>query len=74
MTDTTLRRRPPRTPVWYGLSSDLVAQRVGVDPAVGLSSAEAASRLATNGPNELPAEKPVPGGDSSWTSTGTTCS
>ena len=60
MTETTLDAAA-ETPVWYGLSSDLVAQRVGVDPAVGLPSAEAASRLATNGPNELPAEKPVPG-------------
>ena len=46
---------------WFALDVDDVAQRLGVDPATGLSSAEAAHRLAQDGPNELPAEKPVPG-------------
>ena len=32
-----------------------------VDPAVGLSSAEAADRLDRDGPNALPVEKAVPG-------------
>ena len=46
---------------WFALGVDDVARRLGVDPATGLSSAEAAARLANDGPNELPAEKPVPG-------------
>ncbi len=46
---------------WFALEVDDVAQRLGVDPAAGLSSVEAAARLAKDGPNELPAEKPVPG-------------
>ena len=36
---------------WYALSPDEVATRVGVDPTTGLSAAEAASRLASVGPN-----------------------
>ena len=36
---------------WYALSPDEVASRVGVDPATGLTAAEAASRLASVGPN-----------------------
>ena len=46
---------------WYALSPDDVAQRLGVDPASGLSAATAAELLKTNGPNALPAEKPPPG-------------
>jgi len=46
---------------WYALSADDTAKQLGVDPAVGLTAAEAASRLAKNGPNALAAEKPVPG-------------
>jgi Ca2+-transporting ATPase len=37
-----------------------VAAAVGVDPATGLSAAAAAQRLADNGPNALPEEKPKP--------------
>lgn len=37
-----------------------VARRLEVDPAVGLSSAEAAGRLERDGPNELRAVPPVP--------------
>src|SRR6478735_11969595 len=48
---------------WYALSSADVAQRLGVDPASGISGAKAAELLRTNGPNALPAEKPPPG----WT-------
>lgn len=46
---------------WYALPADEVTAKLGVDPATGLSSAEAAARLAKNGPNALPAEKPPPG-------------
>jgi Ca2+-transporting ATPase len=38
---------------WYTLSSAEVTSRVGVDPATGLSAAEAASRLASVGPNKF---------------------
>jgi Ca2+-transporting ATPase len=43
---------------WYAADSESVAAELGVDPSAGLTAAEAASRLARNGPNELPAEKP----------------
>jgi Ca2+-transporting ATPase len=46
---------------WYALSSDDVAERLGVDPASGLTVAKAAELLQKNGPNALPAEKSVPG-------------
>jgi P-type Ca2+ transporter type 2C len=36
-----------------GVEASEVAERLGVDVAVGLSTAEAASRLASNGPNKL---------------------
>ena len=42
-------------------SPDDVAERLGVDPAVGLSAAKAAELLQKDGPNALPAEKAVPG-------------
>src|SRR5215204_7132188 len=45
----------------YGQPPEQVATALGVDPAVGLSTAEAAKRLAENGPNALPEEKPKPG-------------
>ena len=37
-----------------------IAKALAVDPASGLSSAEAARRLAADGPNELRAAPPVP--------------
>ncbi|PUB25959.1 calcium-translocating P-type ATPase/potassium/sodium efflux P-type ATPase,TIGR01523 [Promicromonospora sp. AC04] len=40
--------------------ADDVARELGVDPAVGLSDAEAARRLAADGPNELRSRPPVP--------------
>jgi P-type Ca2+ transporter type 2C len=46
---------------WYALSGEDVATKFGVDPAQGLSAAEAARLLAQNGPNALPTEKPKPG-------------
>jgi Ca2+-transporting ATPase len=46
---------------WYALAGDEVAERLGVDPAVGLSAARAAELLERHGPNALPAEPPVPG-------------
>ena len=41
-----------------GVEASEVARRLGVDVAVGLSQAEAASRLQSNGPNKLAAGKP----------------
>jgi P-type Ca2+ transporter type 2C len=46
---------------WYSRSTDTVATALAVDPAVGLTAARAAERLAANGPNALPEEKPKPG-------------
>jgi Ca2+-transporting ATPase len=40
-----------------GVEADEVARRLGVDVAVGLSQAEAASRLQANGPNQLAGAK-----------------
>jgi magnesium-transporting ATPase (P-type) len=41
-------------------AADEVARALGVDPAVGLSAAEAAARLAADGPNELRSKPPIP--------------
>ena len=46
---------------WYALSPSEVAARLGVDPAAGLTAAQAARQLAKDGPNALPEEKPKPG-------------
>ncbi|MCU0504861.1 MAG: HAD-IC family P-type ATPase [Chloroflexi bacterium] len=45
---------------WHQLSPDDVAQRLGVDPAKGLTEAQAADAAGKYGPNALPAEKPEP--------------
>jgi Ca2+-transporting ATPase len=52
---------PTNSVRWYALPPQEVAQRLGVDASAGLSGATAAQRLAQNGPNALPAEKPPPG-------------
>jgi Ca2+-transporting ATPase len=41
---------PPR---WYRIGAAAAAERLGVDPSVGLSGEEAARRLERHGPNEL---------------------
>jgi Ca2+-transporting ATPase len=46
---------------WYDLAAEEVGAELGVDPAVGLSSEEAAELLERHGPNALPAEESVPG-------------
>ncbi len=46
-------------PAW-NLSPQDVTTSLGTDPAQGLSEAEAARRLAANGPNELPGKPPTP--------------
>ena len=45
---------------WYQLAPDEVAKRLGVDPAAGLTAAQAADLAKRFGPNALPAEKPEP--------------
>ncbi len=55
-----LRTRTPDV-TWYALTPADVARALAVDPAVGLTAATAAERLRTQGPNELPEERPVPG-------------
>ncbi len=42
------------------VSAEIVARELAADPTVGLSVAEAARRLATDGFNELRMTKPVP--------------
>ncbi|WP_030272806.1 cation-translocating P-type ATPase [Streptomyces sp. NRRL B-24484] len=47
-------------PSWYTRPPAEVLAAFGVDPAVGLSAAAAAERLAADGPNALPEEEPTP--------------
>jgi Ca2+-transporting ATPase len=46
---------------WYARPPDEVTAALHVDPAVGLTAAQAAELLSANGPNALPEEKPKPG-------------
>ncbi len=46
---------------WYGVAADEVAAKLGVDPAVGLSTQQAGDLLAKHGPNALPVEQEVAG-------------
>ena len=46
------------SPVWHALPVEQVASQLHSDPALGLTDAQAAERLAQHGPNRL-AEKPV---------------
>jgi P-type Ca2+ transporter type 2C len=55
MTDTATR--PDTASTWYERDSSEVAIALGVDPAVGLSSAEAQRRLDQYGPNRMAAKK-----------------
>jgi len=57
----TTQTRTDSTSAWYARSAERVAADLGVDPAVGLSTARAAELLSANGPNALPEEKPRPG-------------
>ena len=52
---------PSSSTRWYALPPEQAAAQLGVDATAGLSAATAAQRLAQNGPNALPAEKPMPG-------------
>jgi P-type Ca2+ transporter type 2C len=42
-----------QAPLWHQLGAEAVAQRLGTDLERGLSAAEAARRLAQDGPNEI---------------------
>ncbi len=46
---------------WYSMSAADVAAKLAVDIDSGLTAKEAADRLAKDGPNALPEEKPKPG-------------
>ena len=46
---------------WYALTPEAVAQQLKVDPAKGLSAAEAQQRLQQYGPNQLAGKKKEPG-------------
>jgi Ca2+-transporting ATPase len=46
---------------WYSATPEEVTAKLGVDPALGLSSRQAADLLERNGPNALPVEQSVPG-------------
>ena len=46
---------------WYAMPVEAVAQQLGVDPAKGLSTAEAKQRVQQVGPNKLAAKKKEPG-------------
>ena len=59
-TDTTAQR-PAAPDAWYSSSAEEVTAKLSVDPAVGLSSRQAADLLERNGPNALPVEQSVPG-------------
>jgi Ca2+-transporting ATPase len=53
----TMSQPESSQPKWYGLTVEAVAKQLQVDPAKGLSSAEAQQRLQKYGPNELAARK-----------------
>ncbi len=48
------------TRAWHALDARDAAKALGTDPAAGLTSAEADSRLKTYGPNALPESLPTP--------------
>ena len=57
----TAGQRATASRAWYASPADEVAAAFGVDPAAGLTAAQAAELLATDGPNTLAEEKPKPG-------------
>jgi P-type Ca2+ transporter type 2C len=52
----TTTKHPAEGVLWYALSAEDAAERIGVDPDQGLDVGEAGRRLAEYGPNELPTE------------------
>src|SRR5918994_2167243 len=62
MTATITPTRPEETSTdWYRLAADDVCARLGVGPAVGLSTSEVAQRRQRYGPNKLAEEAKEPG-------------
>ena len=53
--------RAARDGQWWAAPAEDVAEQLGVDPAVGLSSQHASRALERDGPNALPAEQAVAG-------------
>ncbi|MGW0962911.1 cation-translocating P-type ATPase [Streptomyces gelaticus] len=53
-------QQPSAPADWYARTPQDVAAALGVDPAIGLSTARAAELLVANGPNALPEEEPAP--------------
>ena len=49
------------SPAWFAMPAEDVAKQLQVDPAQGLTAAEAQTRLAKTGRNELAAKKKEPG-------------
>lgn len=61
MPPTTTDDRPAAAAIdWHALAADEALRRCGTDPALGLSAANAAQRLAEHGPNALPEPPPKP--------------
>ena len=52
---------PANQPPWYTLTAESAAEKLKVDPAQGLSTAEAQQRLQQYGPNRLADDQKVPG-------------
>ncbi len=61
MTETTIPPTGSPPGAWYALPAEDVARQLQVDPAQGLTAAEAKSRLEKTGRNELTAKKKEPG-------------
>ena len=57
---TKAPQAPAQQTRWYALAPKDVEAKLGTDGQSGLTVAKAAELLASNGPNALPAEKPVP--------------
>ena len=57
----TTQPASPDTTTWHSLSTEETLRRQGVDPAAGLTTAEAESRRATYGPNKFADAEKEPG-------------
>jgi Ca2+-transporting ATPase len=54
----TTIKQPADHVAWWALSAEEAVEQEGVDPDRGLDASDAAQRLASYGPNELPTEPP----------------
>jgi Ca2+-transporting ATPase len=57
MADTTANQQKANQQKWFTLTPEAAEQQLNVDPAKGLSAAEAKQRLQQYGPNELAEKK-----------------